>query len=124
MNKSPKGARKKFQRPKEAKRVTSNVDSAFYHDDEIEEYIKTVEDDVLENKYSSSFEGNESIQEILESPRVAPAVRPGSAVNRASLKSNSLLMEEPGNRLSRNSAFKEESVSSMHSVIQEVEESG
>ena len=27
-------------------------------DDEIEEFIKTVEDDVLENKYSSSFEGN------------------------------------------------------------------
>ena len=26
-------------------------------DKEIEEYIKTVEDDVLENKYSSSFEG-------------------------------------------------------------------
>jgi hypothetical protein len=25
---------------------------------EVEEYIKTVEDDVLENKYSSSFEGN------------------------------------------------------------------
>lgn len=33
-------------------------------DQEIEDFIKTVDDDVLENKYSSSFEGKDVEEEI------------------------------------------------------------
>lgn len=66
--------RKKFERPKEVKRshaannesvgeVVSQED--YYLDDEVDDFIKTVEDDVLENKYSSSFEGTN----VLEPPQ-------------------------------------------------------
>lgn len=68
------GQRKKYQRPGEVKKSGKHPSSQYSNDvcsnegrikvekeaddDEIEEFIKTVEDDVLENKYSSSFEGN------------------------------------------------------------------
>ena len=37
--------------------ITENIIVEGNADQEIEEFIKTVEDDVLENRYSSSFEG-------------------------------------------------------------------
>lgn len=60
--------KRKYQRPGEqlpkrtsnAKSVASKVEE---NEEEIEEFIKTVDDDVLENKYSSSFEGNRDDQQ-------------------------------------------------------------
>ena len=41
--------------------ITENIVVEGNGDQEIEEFIKTVEDDVLENRYSSSFEGGAGI---------------------------------------------------------------
>ena len=79
-----KQQKKKLQRPGEQianKRSTSKYDSKVENDEEIEEYIKTVEDDVLENKYSSSFDGDEPVQAI-KSGQGSIRQRPGSSVVR------------------------------------------
>ena len=53
--------------------ITENIIVEGNADQEIEEFIKTVEDDVLENRYSSSFEGgagNTNANDIIVSEEV------------------------------------------------------
>ena len=65
MNSSPGKVRKRRERPGEvAVKRSQASQQQLRESEEIEEFIQTVDDDVLENKYSSSFEG--SIEDYTE----------------------------------------------------------